>query len=936
MKKHLLFLVLFTGLFAYSQEISAPLKVGDEIEVNFTSSLDYSNNDSGIVYSKEFRSTGSGYIKLYFENFDLNTGDFLKIYGAVSGEEIIYTGSGKVINSNQTLDKFWSKTIWEDHIIVELHSQNGNGNHYGFDITKVAYGYPIDKISGAFEISSQQLETVCSGDEREQAACYDGTEIGRKSNAICRLLIGGASLCTGWLIGTEGHIMTNNHCIGDAASAANTEFLFNFRNSDCSGLNSDVSDLVASSSTFIQTNNALDFTLVQLPVNPTNTYGYLSLASTPPAVGERIYHPQHPGGRRNEIAVFTDTNPGPNGYTVVTNAGDGGARVEYFHDTEGGSSGSPVLRYSDHLVIGLHNTGGCPNGAAGRSDEIINALGSIITNIDGAIDDPNPDSPRISFSTIPSDSSEGSDCTFQEIIFDLRIALPPSENADVTINTSGTATEGTDFEILSPNPITFLAGEDEDKQITLRIYNDAYVEGNEDFTLSLSLDANDGDANLDQNSSFTHTIMDDDYGPEIGSETSLMTEDFESDLSNWVVTGNGTSNFQIGNATDASSANWSANGNTTNFIFVNDDACNCDMSEERLRYANNIDLSQLNSAFLNFDIKYLDSNDQYASDLYVQTSIDNGVSWQNAGSEIPTFNNWGNMSVDLSSVIGQSNVLVSFLYNDLSNWSYALALDNISLIGLGEAQIQTTINSGASNTQSLINGLGTMYAYDSLSGNIMANFTNNANNNFGCTGISVTREGTNGVSHNGSTGVDLAMEKQFTISSTEENVNGNINVTFYFTEAEIAGWENAVSAAGGSSTRSDLFMERNLRTGTREISSVTLGTYDNGVTLTGNFAEIGGKYTFAPNKVLSNSENDLVNFTVYPNPTRDYINIQSKVNFNKVELYSITGKKINTISNTDNLRSTQIDMTNLDIGIYFIKIQNSDTNLTSVIKIIKN
>ena len=76
-----------------------------------------------------------------------------------------------------------------------------------------------------------------------------------------------------------------------------------------------------------------------------------------------------------------------------------------------------------------------------------------------------------------------------------------------------------------------------------------------------------------------------------------------------------------------------------------------------------------------FDIKYLDSNDQYASDAFVQTSIDNGSTWQNVGSEILTSSNWSSQSVDLSSVLGQSNVLISFHYNDLGNWAYAMALD---------------------------------------------------------------------------------------------------------------------------------------------------------------------------------------------------------------------------------------------------------------------
>ena len=209
MKKLLLFILL--PIYVIAQESPTPLKVGDEIIVSHSSNQQYNTGLSGILYSIDFRNTGSSYVKVYFENFDLNSGDFVRVYGANNNQEIIYSGAGKSISSNNdTIDEFWSQTIWDEHIVVELHSQNGNNNHYGFDISKVAYGYPINKVNGAFQSNTQLQETVCGGDERQQAACYDGTEIGRKSDAICRLLIGGSSLCTGWLLGTEGHVMTNN------------------------------------------------------------------------------------------------------------------------------------------------------------------------------------------------------------------------------------------------------------------------------------------------------------------------------------------------------------------------------------------------------------------------------------------------------------------------------------------------------------------------------------------------------------------------------------------------------------------------------------------------------------------------------------------------------------------------------------------------------
>lgn len=642
MKIKLLALIAIFTLDANSQTGLAPLKIGDEIDVNHSSNTDYNSDISGIVYTKEFRNTGSSYVKVYLENFDLNDGDFVKIYSANNNQEVIYTGSGKIINNNdERIDQFWSLTIWDQHIVVELHSQNGSSGHYGFDISKVAYGYPMNKVTGAFESSIPQQEAVCGVDDKEQIACYEGTEMARKAEAVCRLLIGGSGLCTGWLLGTEGHVMTNNHCIGSAAEAVNVDFLFNYQNTDCNGLFPDTSDLVASSATFIMTSSPLDFTLVELPVNPTDTYGYLSLSSQAVTSGERIYHPQHPGGRRKEIAVTTDTNGGANDYAIVINeGGDGNGRVTYFHDTEGGSSGSPVLRYDDNLVIAIHNTGSCSsgNGAAGRSDQLISAIGPNMPA--GGVDDPNPDSPRISFVTPALETTEDTDCSFQDVTYELRIAQAPSANADVTLGFSGSASEGTDFDLISANPVTFPAGATGNQQITLRVYNDALLENRETINMALSLNANGGDATLGSETTRRHIINDNDLAPANGSISLLIDEDFESDLSDWTVTGTGTSNFAIGNSSSATSGNWSAAGNNSNFVFVNDDACNCNMSQERLAYSSPVDLSDVSSATLTFDIKYLDSNDQYASDAFAQTSIDGGITWQTLGGEFVTYSNW--------------------------------------------------------------------------------------------------------------------------------------------------------------------------------------------------------------------------------------------------------------------------------------------------------
>ncbi|WP_397362870.1 T9SS type A sorting domain-containing protein [Olleya sp. R77988] len=933
MKFKLLTLVLFTNLFLLqAQEGDGQLKIADEFNVNFSSNADYNTNNTGIVYEKEFRSNGSGYVKVHFTNFDLKPGDYVRVYSPKTFDEIIYSNQGKIVGlQNEMISEFWSRTIWSDHIKIELHSNQINNTHYGFDIDIVAYGYSLDKINEAFQNIELDTESICSVDDKEAIVCYDGTEMGRKATAVCRLLIGGSGLCTGWLLGCDGNVMTNNHCIGSAADAQNTEFLFNYQYDSCTGTTDAISDLVATSSTFIQTDASLDFTLVLLPVNPVPTYGYLSLSSAPPVLDERIYIPQHPGGRRKEIAVNTDSNGDANGFAKITNEGVLPNRVEYHCDTEGGSSGSPVLRYSDNLVVAIHNTGGCPNGSNGRSDNLIAAIGANMPNC--GVDDPNPEAPSITFSNAGGTLNENTGCDFQDVDFTLRIALAPSNNADVTISFSGTATNNVDFELITPNTVTFLAGQTANKTGTLRIYNDAFIESEETITLDLALNANNGDAQLGFQDTYTITIKDDDYDPSVGNQINFASDDFEGTLSNWTVTGNGTPSFAIGNTTSASSTSWSAAGNTTNFAFINDDACNCTMDNERLMYNTAFDLSSVSTASMSFDIIHTDSNNQYASDTFAQVSTDSGFTWQNVGNEFISYSSWSNLSIDLTAYAGEPNVMVSILYSDLGNWAYGLAIDNFSVDGNGDSLIQTAINDGSTNAVLPLASAGLIYAYDTGNGSIMANIENNDGFDYDCIDVSVSRSGTSAQAFQGNSGSLSAMDKQFTITTTQTTQTGNNTITFYFTEAEIAGWETAVSNAGGAFTRNDIVVHRESTSGTTEAITPTIGNYNGGVILTANFTGIDGLFSFAADPTLSLSNFDSNSFVLYPNPASDILMIEAKQSIKSVSIYDINGRLINSVSLDNSKFKHQLNVSQLSLGLYFIEIESKSSK--SVKKFIK-
>ncbi|QKX05202.1 T9SS type A sorting domain-containing protein [Aquimarina sp. TRL1] len=384
MKNYLLLIVMLMTVTISAQNpkedyAQKPMIIADEFKLDESTSHPYTTAKSGkqILYQKEFYSAKASYVKLYFKNFDLAPGDYVEIYSPNNGETKIYGQKGKIIDEQMTMiSDFWTQAIFEDKIIVTLYSFGQSDKHYGFDITKVAYGYTSEKLE---KILGQK--SICNSDNKEPIACYQGTEMFAKGEAVSKLIIGGRSLCTGWLLGCEGNLMTNNHCIGSASAAQNVDVIFNYRKDGCSGSANATSETVATSASFIMTDSGLDFTLLKLPVNPTQKYGYLSLSSVAPAKGDRIYIPQHPGGRRKEISVKSDRDGDTNGFSrVYAVSNSGGQTVRYYADTEGGSSGSPVIKYDSHLVVAIHNTGGCPNGSYGRSDAIIAKIGNRMPN----------------------------------------------------------------------------------------------------------------------------------------------------------------------------------------------------------------------------------------------------------------------------------------------------------------------------------------------------------------------------------------------------------------------------------------------------------------------------------------------------------------------------------------------------------------------------
>ncbi|WP_250028253.1 trypsin-like serine peptidase [Paractinoplanes maris] len=335
-----------------------------------------------------FRYPGASYVKLHFARMALRPGDYVTVTNADGTESYRYDAPAESTESDR-----WAMSVTGDTAVLEVHRAAGNplevGNRpdtLGVDVDRVARGFSRTEQDRQPEKQllapgrTGREESVCGSDTSTDAACYRSSDpvAYTKSKAIARLLINGTELCTGWRIGTQNRMLTNNHCFTTAAQAYNTEVWFNYQCEKCGGYDVYQPTKVWGSKV-IATDRTYDFTLFTVDkFAAVQKFGYLTLDTKRPAKNQPLYVPQHPAGEPTRIAGSLGeqasncavVNPGYDGYAA-------GSDVAYYCDTEGGSSGSPVLSRATNKVVALHHFGGCPNSGV-RGDLLAAKLGKLL------------------------------------------------------------------------------------------------------------------------------------------------------------------------------------------------------------------------------------------------------------------------------------------------------------------------------------------------------------------------------------------------------------------------------------------------------------------------------------------------------------------------------------------------------------------------------
>ncbi|WP_158299946.1 trypsin-like serine peptidase [Glycomyces paridis] len=308
----------------------------------------------------------AAFIKARFDRVALGAGDAL-IVAAANGTETRRYGAGDVVDG-----ALRALSVEGDTAVIELRDDPADGITPTARLASYARGLNEAELDSRPAAAQPSPESVCGRDDSEHAACYKETdpEAYDASRSVARLIIDDQFYCTAWLAEGGNRLLTNNHCFDTDELAKATEVQFGYECLECTGGDT-ATPIKVTGDDVLATDYTYDFTLFTVADYDAIAHlPHLPIDTGQAATGEKVFIAGHPGGRPLRIAAVTDESgrarPAAAQCRVSDNTWNGrGWRTDlaYLCDTEGGSSGSPVVSRETGAVVGLHHLGGCPNSA---------------------------------------------------------------------------------------------------------------------------------------------------------------------------------------------------------------------------------------------------------------------------------------------------------------------------------------------------------------------------------------------------------------------------------------------------------------------------------------------------------------------------------------------------------------------------------------------
>ncbi len=432
--------------------------------------------------------------------------------------------------------------------------------------------------------------------------------------------------------------------------------------------------------------------------------------------------------------------------------------------------------------------------------------------------------PKINFEAAAGQATETTaataDCRpYKDYTYNMVIGNDPSQPATATLNISGgTATEAVDFAVTTngdfaapSKTLSFPAGVHTARSFTIRIYDDAIVESGETFTLGFTVNNGGGTAiKGDGTTALTFTISDNDaapFGPgnitmSVGSSAGSAASPFKGSSAK-------EKTQLIYKAPELTAAGLRA-GNFTGLSFNLIKNSGASFVYTGLT----IKIGQTSNGSLYNGAGEFPLSDAGFTTVYSQnyTTV-NGLNSFTFSTPF-TWDGVSNVVVEVcydngAATSADDNCLA---YSDGSTTaSFAFAAINCSTAYSGFGyfpngvkpiiqfvyadpgiQVQTVLNT---SRQEYLGPNADVYFYDQATGKLMARIANSSSFDYGCTQVVIDRNiasaGANAVAFWNNNAANYLMSRTLRVIPTTNNPAGSYQISLYYSQAEINGWQTA-------------------------------------------------------------------------------------------------------------------------------------------------
>lgn len=369
---------------------AGPTQIGEFQVLGLESDHPYQAEAGAEAWVRVVQIPGATYVRLHFSAFDLAGGDWLEVSGPGGERTTRYAGRGPLSSG-----EFWAATIPGDSAVITVHAETGGRDGFVIDGagrgTAALFGREAapalstdDRSVVALMSEPGSYGDVCGIADWRDVKCYQSSNpnIYNHARAVVYAIVGCCHSCTAFKVSDTGQFMYSNSCATRAGASGGvqaTELLLDYQNWECGGsvssISGSVNGLVSLSSDPF---SGLDYNLFTV-TGTAPEVPCLQLDPRAPALGERIYIPQHPNGGPKTIAIASDADAGGMCQIdpIVGDTPSPDTDIGFLCDTTDDSLGAPVISAQTGRVVGISHWGACPNTAT-RMDQILPRIAPLL------------------------------------------------------------------------------------------------------------------------------------------------------------------------------------------------------------------------------------------------------------------------------------------------------------------------------------------------------------------------------------------------------------------------------------------------------------------------------------------------------------------------------------------------------------------------------